>query len=239
MVGLPSEFGEVFPDALSNSVLSGSFFRHFEASSTSPTPQSSCVAISGAGDHSSLVLSRQHLAGVPWSPSQFHGFDSSVQVIHAPSSTSLPEVLFSAQGHSFLTCSPFPSSQESLSSVGFSGVPSAGQVLLPSSSSSVDFLRRVQPRLGSFSSSLPCARRLVSSGVSPSHQLARASSSLSGLSVLRRSDLRSIEPDSIRQLHGGLLHQPSGRDSLPFLQQSHVGSVGLVLGERYSPLSLS
>ena len=183
-VGLPSEFGEVFPDSLSNSVLSGSFFRHSEASGTPPTPQSSGVAISGAGDHSSLVLSRQYLAGVPWSPSQCHGFDSSVQVIHAPSSTSLPEVLFSAQGHSFPTCSPFPSSQESLSSVGFSGVPSAGQVLLPSSSS-VDFLRRVQPRLGSFSSSLPCVRRLVSSGVSPSHQLAGASSSLSGPSELR------------------------------------------------------
>ena len=256
-VGLPIEFGEVFPDSLSNSVLSGSFFRHSEvfpdslsnsvlsgsffrhseASSTPPTPQSSGVAISGAGDHSSLVLSRQDLAGVPWSPSQFHVFDSSVQVIHAPSSTSLPEVLFSAQGHSFPTCSPFPSSQESLSSMGFSGVPSAGKVLLPSSSS-VDFLRRVQPRLGSFSSSLPCVRRLVSSGVSPSHQLARASSSLSGPSELRRSDLRSIDSDSIRQLHS-LLHQPSGRDSLPFPLQSHVGSVGLVSGERYSPLSLS
>ena len=240
MVGLPSEFGEVFPDSLSNSVLSGSFFRHPEASGMPPTPQSSGIAISGAGDHSSPVLPHQALAGVPWSPSQFHCFDSSVQVIHAPSSTSLPEVLFSAQGHSFLTCSPFTSSQESLSSVGFSGVPSAGQVLLPSSSSSsVDFLRRIQPRVGSSSSSLPCVRRLVS-GVSPSHQLARASSSFSSPSELRRSDLRSIDPDSIRQLHGGgLLHQPSGRDSLPLPLQSHVVSVGLVSGERYSPLSLS
>ena len=161
-----------------------------------------------------------------------------MQVFHAPSSTSLPEVLFSTQVQPFPTCSPFPSSQESLTFVGFSGVPSAGQVLLPSSTS-VDFLSHVQPRVGSFSSSLPCVRRLVSSGVSPSHQLARASSSLSSPSELRRSDLRSIDPDSIRQLHGGLLHQPSGRDSLPLPLQSHVGTVGLVSGERYSPLSLS
>ena len=130
-VGLPSEFGEVFADSLSNSVLSGSFFRHPEASGTPPTPPGRGVAISGSGDHSSLFLPHQDLAGVPRSPSQFHRFNSSVQVIHAPSSTSIPEVLFSTQGHPFPTCSPLPSSQKSLSSVGISGVPSAGQVLLP------------------------------------------------------------------------------------------------------------
>ena len=168
-VGLPSEFGEVFSYSLSNSVLSGRF-RHSEAFGTPSTLRVVALLSTGAGDHSSLVFSRQDLTGVPWSPSQFHRFDSSVQVFHAPSSTSLPEVLFSAQGHSFPTCSPFPSSQESLSYVGFSGVPSAGHVLLPSSSSVV-FLRHVLPRLGSFSSSLPYVRRLVSSGVSPSHHL--------------------------------------------------------------------
>ena len=126
---------------------------------------------------------------------------------------------------------PLSQSQKSLSSVVISGVPSAGQVL-PPSSASVDVFRHVQPRMGSFSTSLPCVRRLVSSGGSPSHQLARASSSFSSPSEFRRSDLRTIDPDSIRQLHGGFLYQQSGRDSLPLPLQSHVSSVGLVSGER-------
>ena len=37
-VGLPSEFGEVFSDSLSNSGLSGRFFRHSEASGTALYP---------------------------------------------------------------------------------------------------------------------------------------------------------------------------------------------------------
>ena len=130
-VGFSSEFGEVFVDSLSNTVLSGSLFRHPDSSGTPPTPSGRSVAISGPGDLSSLSLPRQDLAGVPRSPSQFHGFDSSVQVVYAPSSTSLPEVLFSAQGQSFPTGSSLPSGQKSLSYLGFTGVSSSGQVFLP------------------------------------------------------------------------------------------------------------
>ena len=224
LTGLPSEFGEVFSDSLSNSVLSGSFFRLSEAFGMPFTLRVVALQSTGAGNHSSLVFTSQDLTGVPWSPSQFHGFDSSVQVIRAPSSTSLPEVLF-AQGHSFPTCFPFPSSQESLSYVGFSGVPSAGQVFSQTRPSKVGELFFILTMCQAFG--LLWSLAFTS--------LARTSNSLSGPSELRRSDLRSIDPD----LHGGLLHQPSERDSLPSHLQFHVRPVGLVSGERFSPLSLS
>ena len=175
----------------------------------------------------------QDLAGVPRSPSQFYGFDSSVQVVYAPSSTSLPEVIFSAQGQSFL--SPLRLKVFVFFGVHRSFFYRASLSLPPPpSSASINVYRRVQPRMGSFSTSLPCVWPLVS----PSHQLARASSSFSCPSEFRRSDLRTIDHDSIRQLLGSFLHHPSGRDSLLLPLQSHVSSVGLVSGERLSPLSL-
>ena len=100
--------------------------------------------------------------------------------------------------------------------------------------------RRMPPtRVGSFSSSLPRVGDLVASRGPPSHQLSRTSGGFSCPSEFRRSGLWSINSDSIRQLHGGFQHKPSGRNSLDVSLQSHVRPVGLVSGERYSPLSFS
>ena len=187
-----------------------------------------------SGDHRSLFLPRQDLAGVPRSPSQFHGLDSSVQVVYAPSLTSPPEVLFLRAGTSLPDLFPSPSSLKSLSSVGISGVPSAGKALPPS----VDVFRRVQPRMGAF------LHPYHVSGVWSPQEARLHINSLELLAVFlalqnfRRSDLRTIDPDSIRLLHGGFLYQPSGRGSLPPPFASLVSSVGLVSGERFSPLSL-
>ena len=237
MGGLPSEFGEVFSDSLSNSVLSGSFFRHPRFLAC-PLPHR-VVALQ------SLV---QEITAHWFSPAKTW----QVFLGHLASFTDLIPLcrlfmrplqrhflkFFSL--HKDIPSRPVPLSPQIkslcllwgfqeflLQGKSFSPPP---RLLISSDASNQDWGAFLHPyHVSGIWSQESCLH------INSLELLA----SLSGPSELRRSGLRSIHPDSIRQLHGGLLHQPSGRDSLPFPLPSHVRPEGLVSGERYSPLSLS
>ena len=92
-------------------------------------------------------------------------------------------------------------------------------------------LRCFPVRLGRDSSASPSFRHLVPGRFLGPHQFSKTQGSVPGPEVSRRSSCRSVSSDSFRQHNSHVLHQLSGRNSLPLSLSSSIRAVGVVHSE--------
>ena len=100
-------------------------------------------------------------------------------------------------------------------------------------------LRCFPVRLGRDSSASPSLRHVVPGGFLGPHQFSRTQGSIPGLEVSRRSCCRSVTSDSFRQHNSRVLHQLSGRNSLPLSLPVSYRAVGVVHSEGDLPFGRS
>ena len=100
-------------------------------------------------------------------------------------------------------------------------------------------LRCFPVRLGRDSSASPSLRDVVPGRFLGPHQFSRTQGSIPGLEVSRRSCCRSVSSDSFRQHNSRVLHQLSGRNSLPLSLPVSNRAVGVVHSEGDLPFGRS
>ena len=100
-------------------------------------------------------------------------------------------------------------------------------------------LRCFPVRLGRDSSASPSFRHLVPGRFLGPHQFSRTQGSIPGPEVSRRSSCRSVSFDSFRQHNSRVLHQLSGRNSLPLSLSTSNRAVGVVHSEGDPPFGRS
>ena len=94
-------------------------------------------------------------------------------------------------------------------------------------------------RLGRDSSASPSFRHLVPGRFLGPHQFSRTQGCIPGPEVSRRSSCRSVSFDSFRQHNSRILHQLSGRNSLPLSLSTSNRAVGVVHSEGDPPFGRS
>ena len=167
------------------------------------------------------------------------GSGSKLQASHAASSVALPSILYPSVRLSVEADSDVSRNQGSVCSLGVSGSSPRRETVLPTPPLPGTDLRCFPVRLGRDSSASPSLRHVVPGGFLGPHQFSRTQGSIPGLEVSRRSCCRSVTSDSFRQHNSRVLHQLSGRNSLPLSLPVSYRAVGVVHSEGDLPFGRS
>ena len=233
---VPHQLEEILAEPSTASLLPGRPSRHSPSSRTPPRPpdfRPSCA-------HSEVdylpFCSSFSLAETPGPPSQSGGRSSQLQTPHA-TSTIASQPTFQSFSRPRLSSSTLTSQHQVFGTPVV--VPRSsfrGKALLPPPSFSNVDDRCFQVRLGSSPPPPSYLGPLAPTGRPSAHQLPRVTCSPVRPPKPRTLGEGSVGLGSIGQHDGSRVHQPSGRDSLPFPLSTRPGALGVVSPSSGTPL---